>query len=163
MEQLTLGRQIHRVSNLLDRRINHIPLYFQGENLTYMQRMIIIFVHYRSRKGDVFQRDLEKAFSIRRSTASGLVQLMEKKGLLFRVPFAGDGRLKRICLTAEAEKLLGQIEENARQMEALLEQGLTKAQIQQLAQLLQRLEDNITCAQSSPLTDAATKGGIIHD
>ena len=73
MEQLTLGRQIHRVSNLLDRRINHIPLYFQGENLTYMQRMIIIFVHYRSRKGDVFQRDLEKAIGYAEETDLMLV------------------------------------------------------------------------------------------
>ena len=71
MEQVPLGKQLKSVSNLFSRHLNQIPLYHEGENLTPMQRMIIVVVHEKSQTQDVFQRDLEKFFSIRRSTVTG--------------------------------------------------------------------------------------------
>ena len=36
----------------------------------------------------MFQRDVEAEFNIRRSTATGILQLMEKNGFLLREPVA---------------------------------------------------------------------------
>ena len=50
----------------------------------------------------MFQRDLQAHFSVRRSTVTGLLQLMEKKGLITRSSVAQDARLKKIQLTPRA-------------------------------------------------------------
>ncbi len=57
---------------------------------------------YRNRDRDVFQRDFEEEFSIRRSTATKMLQLMEKNGLIVRSPVEYDARLKKITLTEKA-------------------------------------------------------------
>ena len=47
----------------------------------------------------VYQKDIEKAFGITRSTASRVLSLMEKKNLIERSCAAHDARLKRVTLT----------------------------------------------------------------
>ena len=49
----------------------------QGE-LTMMQSWILGFI-YRNPQREIFQKDIEAKFSIARSTATGILQLMEKK------------------------------------------------------------------------------------
>ena len=143
MEQVPLGKQLKSVSNLFSRHLNQIPLYHEGENLTPMQRMIIVVVHEKSQTQDVFQRDLEKFFSIRRSTVTGVLQLMEKRGLLVREHSTQDGRLKRLCLTDQANALFAIIQQNLQEAEALLCQGLTKEEIAFFSAILAKMEQNI--------------------
>lgn len=143
MAKEPLGKQLKSVSNLFSRRIHQLPLIHQGENLTPMQRMIIVVVHEKSKTGDVFQRDLEQFFSIRRSTVTGVLQLMEKRGLLLREPTAQDGRLKRIRLTETSNGLFALIQKNLEETEALLCQGLTKDEISFFSNILTKMEQNI--------------------
>ena len=51
MEQVPLGKQLKSVSNLFSRHLNQIPLYHEGENLTPMQRMIIVVVFLTALRG----------------------------------------------------------------------------------------------------------------
>ena len=51
---------------------------------------------------DIFQKDFEEEFSIRRSTATKILQLMEKNGLIERQKVESDARLKKIVLTNKA-------------------------------------------------------------
>ena len=48
-----------------------------------MQGWIIDYIYDRG-NDPVFQRDIEKEFTIRRSTATELLKLMEKNGLITR-------------------------------------------------------------------------------
>ena len=68
------------------------------------------------RDRDVFQKDLECAFKIRRSTVSKTVELMEQKQLLVRESVNGDARKKRLRLTPKADAVL---EEMAKAVDAL--------------------------------------------
>lgn len=52
---------------------------------------------------DVCQKDLEKEFGFRASTATELLNTMEKRGLVKRVPSKTDARRKNIILTDDAE------------------------------------------------------------
>jgi len=69
---------------------------------------------------EIFQRDIEAQMGIRRSTATGILQLMEKNGLITREPVERDARLKKLTLTPaakEAHKAIAQvIEQNDREM-----------------------------------------------
>ena len=61
------------------------------------------------RDRDVFQKDLESAFKIRRSTVSKTVELMEQKQLLVRESVNGDARKKRLRLTPKADAVLAEM------------------------------------------------------
>src|SRR5690606_41099126 len=68
-----------------------VAMYFGQDGLTSMQGWIIGYLS-KHKEQPVFQRDLEKQFNIRRATASGLLQLMERNGLLRREIGRASGR-----------------------------------------------------------------------
>ncbi len=53
----------------------------------------------------VYQRDIEAAFGITRSTVTGMMQLMEKNGLIERKSVPHDSRLKQVCITENGRSL----------------------------------------------------------
>ncbi len=138
-----LGRQIKMAANLIGRRIGAIPAVYDGENLTMMQRITVgILYDYAQAGQDVFQRDLEREFSIRRSTATGLLQLMEKKGLIVREAVPYDARLKRLRLTSAAVQLNDEIRRGLHEMEVQLARGLSGEEIAELHRLLDIVAKN---------------------
>ena len=85
--------QLHRVDNLIFRRLNQ----FSRANGVEQ----IIEYLYRHRDEPVFQRDIEREFSITRSTVTNILQLMERKGYIRRLSVPQDARLKQLVLTEE--------------------------------------------------------------
>ena len=71
--------QIRRVDNLIFRKINQFARENGVEQATPMHGWIIEYL-YRHRDAAVFQRDIEREFSITRSTVTNILQLMERKG-----------------------------------------------------------------------------------
>lgn len=72
------GRLIHMLSHQLKRR-SAMPE--SGTGLTPMQKHVLTYILFETMVRDIYQKDIEKEFKIRRSTASGILQLMEKKWL----------------------------------------------------------------------------------
>ena len=66
---------------------------------------------------EVYQKDIEEEFRIRKSTATGILQLMEKNGFISRESSKKDARLKRIVPTPKAEALRPEILEHIRDTE----------------------------------------------
>lgn len=56
---------------------------------------------YENRKKDIFQKDIEKFFSIGRSTVTNIIQILEKKGYVRRESVEYDARLKKVILTEQ--------------------------------------------------------------
>ena len=92
--------QIRRVDNLIFRRINQFARANGVEQATPMHGWIIEYL-YRHREEPVFQRDIEREFSITRSTVTNILQLMERKGYIQRLSVPQDARLKQLVLTEE--------------------------------------------------------------
>ncbi|MDN5979386.1 MarR family winged helix-turn-helix transcriptional regulator [Bifidobacterium mongoliense] len=109
---------------------------------------IIMFLA-KSEGSDVFQHDIERRFSITRSTASRVLSLMERKGLIVRTSVAADARLKRITLTDAANAIVAELRENAQRMERQLMAGFSEREERQLAEYLKRLRNNVDMAQRS--------------
>lgn len=97
-----------------------------SHNFTKMQSWITGYIHDESKNHDVFQRDIEKEFKIRRSTATGILQLMEKNGYINRLPVAHDARLKKLVITQKAIDLNEEIRKNINEFEEELSNCLTK-------------------------------------
>ena len=92
-----IGREIKALNNqikrVMDSRLGQFAPNDDGP--TGVQGMIIGYLYYR-RDQDVYQRDVEAEFHIRRSTATGILQLLEKKGVIERLPVPSDARLKKL-------------------------------------------------------------------
>ena len=92
---------------------------------------------------DIFQRDLEKEFVMRRSTATNFVKKMEQAGLIRRESVAYDARLKKIILTDKAFELQAGMMANKKEFETLLRGDLSEAEIKQFIATIQKIKHNL--------------------
>ena len=157
----TLGYRIRLIQNEIHRRMEAK----RSENethseadLTGMQRWLMGYL--KEHEGEeVYQRDIERAFSVSRATASNMLSVMERKGLIERLPVERDARLKKLVLTERAQALLTRAEQDVREMEALLTAGMEKQEICHLMQLLDRVLANLGVEETSPTRCCGGKDG----
>lgn len=74
-----LGKEVNILSNKIRRRIGSVTSEF---GVTSAQAKIVGFIYSESKKRDIFQRDIEEEFSIRKSSVTSILNLMEKKDLI---------------------------------------------------------------------------------
>ena len=121
-----IGAQLGVLSNLMKRQMA-APLAERFAHVTGTQAMIILYL--ARAEGERFQKDIEKQFRFRRSTATGILQLMERHGLLRREPVPQDGRLKRLVLTDQARALDAELTQRLRQTEERLRRGIGEEEL----------------------------------
>ena len=108
-----------------------------------MQKIVLHHIMFESLTRDVYQKDLEKEFRIRRSTATGILQLLEKNGFVVREPVKQDARLKKIVPTEKATGLRERILKNIRDMEALLRKDVSSEDMEICVQVLEKMSENL--------------------
>ena len=99
-ERGDVGKIINRISHQLKRRMN---CHEEEDSLTNMQRHVLHYILLQSMSRDIYQKDVEAEFQIRRSTATGILQLLEKNGFILRKAEDRDARLKKIVPTEKAD------------------------------------------------------------
>lgn len=99
-----MGRLIQMLSHQMKRK-NCIVTMIDGDGLTVMQKHILKFILLETLHREIYQKDIEEEFQIRKSTVTGILQLMEKNGFIYRENVEKDARLKRIVPTKKAEAL----------------------------------------------------------
>ncbi len=136
----TLGKGIHILSRQLKREMD-FKLAKYG--ITGVQSAMIGFIYDESRKKDVFAKDIEKNFDIRRASIAGMLQNMEKNGLIKRETVGNDARLRRIVLTQKALKIRKEVEKNIRKVEKQAMEGLTKEEVRKYVELTKKMSTNL--------------------
>lgn len=116
----------------------------QSLGITAAQSHVMHYILVKCAEGPVFQRDVEKAFSLSRSAATGILQLMEKRGLILRSPVEGDARLKGLQLTEAAVQIHDQIDQGIEHMEHKLRQGLSDEEVEQFHRMLDIISRNLS-------------------
>ncbi len=134
------GMWINALSHKLKKRMN---ANMQSLGLTGVQGHVMRYILLKCDDGPVFQRDVESAFGLSRSTATGILQLMEKNGLILRENVASDARLKNLIPTEKAALLNAQINEYLHQTELSLTQGLSHAQLSVFIETASRMYANL--------------------
>ena len=119
---------------------------------TMMQKLFLGYLDAH-RDRDVYQKDLEAAFHIRRSTASGILQIMVRDGLLVREPVEGDARLKRLVLTPIAQEQLSQMQQDLLRVENKATAALTKQELETLFTLLDKVRGSLAPGKEEPFID----------
>lgn len=98
---------------------------------------------YENRDCDVFQRDFEARFSIRRSTATNMLKLMEKNGIITRESVPYDARLKKITLTEKAVKIHKKATENIETFEKTIRRGITDKELATFYNVADKIKKNL--------------------
>lgn len=133
-----VGGRIRMLSNLIRRRMDEdMP-----PEVTGMQGWIIGYIQ-RHEGQELFQRDVEAQFNLRRSTATGILQLMEKNGLLRREPVPQDARLKKLVLTPKALALHQSVVERIHATEAQITDGVSPEELEQFFAVSEKFLRNL--------------------
>lgn len=136
--EFRFGREVQNVANRF-RRLGDENL--QKEGITISQLRVIAFVSFH---GDgVCQKSLEEHFDIRRSSVTGLLQNMEKSGLLVRRSSETDARVKIVSLTEKGKALDEKLQSYIQGLESDLMQGFDPDEKKLLSSFLQRMLKNL--------------------
>lgn len=145
MEKMKIGLELRALNNLIQRYLVFSSHHREIETVTGNNGWIIGYLA-RNAGRDIFQKDLEDHFTIARSTASKVLSLMERKGLIERREVQRDARLRKIVLTEKAWQLEGLMCEDADRMERKLTNGFSEEELNSLSGYLQRMKQNISAS-----------------
>lgn len=126
---------IKRASLVFDKLSNQILTPYE---LTGSQFKILM-VLYHAPAGSVRQADIEAKFAMTNPTVTGLVQKLEEKELVKRVPNPEDKRSKVLMLTDRAIEMKEQLMRLADALETQMTENLTSDECDQLCALLAKL------------------------
>ena len=137
-----IGVELKRLNNEIHSRMAIFRAETGADDLTMMQSWIVGFL-YNKRDQEIFQKDIEAEFSIARSTATGILQLMEKKGYIRRESLDRDARLKRVVLTENGIMLHENIIHNIDWMEKKLREGISREEMDIFFTVIRKMRRNI--------------------
>ena len=112
------------------------------DNITVSQAYVIDFITDNSDR-DVFQKDLEMEFDLKRSSVSLMLSNMEKHDLIKRVPVSEDARLKKIVLTEKAVEISKKISAAIDSVEGQLAESMDQDEINTFLNMLNKIRSNI--------------------
>ena len=142
MKNRKIGFEIHRSSRLVKRYLDKDTAGIFVDNMTGTHGRAIGYFYHNSNR-DIFQKDFEQEFDIRPSTASNILFLMEKNGLITRESVPCDARLKKITLTKKAVDIHHLIESTLDKLEENLKEGISDEELSIFFRVIDKLNNNI--------------------
>lgn len=107
-------------------------------DLSHTQYKIMMML-YRNPDMSIRQIDIEEKFSLTNPSVSGIIQNLEKKGLVRRVQNPEDKRSKLVCLTEKAFALKDELDQLGETLEKKVTEGLNEEECVQLCALLAKM------------------------
>ena len=140
--QYPLGLHINKLNRLISRKVDAAVIHAIDDDITVSQAYVIDFITDNSNR-DIFQKDLEMEFDLKRSSVSLMLNNMEKHDLIKRVPVAEDARLKKIILTEKSVELSKKIAIAIDSVESKLSENMDQDEINTFLNMLNKIRTNI--------------------
>lgn len=137
-----LGFEIGRTSRLIRRVMDNSSTKEYIDKVTGTHGWALGYFH-SNRDKDIFQKDFEKEFDIRRSTASRILSLMEENGMITRESVPYDARLKKIVLTEKAFRIQKEVIAFFDSLESEYIKGISEDELMTFYLVLDKINDNI--------------------
>ena len=123
------GALLNQTSRLIRRALDARISAAVTTGLSGTRGMVLGDIVRANRTGrDVYQRDIEQWFNIRRSSVTALLQGMEQDGFITRCAVEKDARLKRLVATEKGRACHAEIEACIAQFEDDLQKGVDPQQ-----------------------------------
>lgn len=141
MEEKTIFTEIRILSNLIRQKLWSNPQAEIDGKLIGGHGYILKFI---AESGSaVFQRDIEKAFKIRRSTVTQTLNRMENNGIILRKSVNYDSRLKQIELTEKGKQIHLSFKNRAENFENEVSRALTLKERECFLCLISKLQKKV--------------------
>lgn len=137
-----LGFVIHQMDNLINRTRIALGLKTGVDEMTTMNAWIVAYLCQNAER-DIFQRDLEREFSLAKSTITCILKPMEQKGYIERVSVASDARLKKLVVTEKGKELHHICYDNMTKMEQTLRAGFSDEELQTFYNIVEKMKNNV--------------------
>ena len=141
MENKRIGFELKKITTRM-KRILDLQCADSREPITGVQGWIVAYVCNNPDR-DVFQRDIEEMFRIRRSTATGILNGMQAAGLIFRRAVDYDARLKKIVPTEKAVILHEKAKKALDEFESNLKKNIPEGKLAVFFEVLARIGRNL--------------------
>ena len=135
MENVEISVLIKMSSLILDKHANQLLAPY---DLTGSQFRILMLL-YQSPSGNIRQIDIENEFLMTNPTVTGLVQKLEQKELIQRIPNTEDRRSKLLVLTERAMKMKEEILRVSDDLERQMTVNLSQKECAKLRELLTKI------------------------
>lgn len=142
-EKLKLGLDISKINHIISRKMDASVISAIDDNLTISQAYVIDFICNEGKDKDVFQKDLESVFDLKRSSISLMLNNMEKNGLIGRMLVKEDGRLKKIVLTEKSIKIYEKISDAIDLIENKLSENITEEEVKVFQNVLNKIRNSL--------------------
>ena len=137
-----VGFQINGLSHMI-RWLTHQYAGEDGEHSGAGMYGWLIGFMYDNQDKDIFQRDLQQQFSVRRSTMTGILQAMEREGMITRSSVPWDARLKKIQLTEKAIDRQEKFQKTIAAIEDRVSSGLTPEEKETFIRLCEKIGESL--------------------
>ncbi len=136
-----LGAEIRCVQRLIHHRVEKFRLE-SGNTLTLVQTRTLGFLLMNPDK-ELYQKDIERELNIRRSTATELLNVLERDGYLIRKSVVSDKRLKKLLPTQKAKDLGMRIFLDMQNLEKLLSKDIAQEDLEVFYRVTAQMKRNL--------------------
>lgn len=140
MEEKHIGKEIVILSHGIKRKMQETA---ESVGITGTQSRVLQYISEESKVREVFQKDIEDAFQIRRSTVTQILQLMERDGVIFRESVARDARLKKLVMTPKGYEIEAVMKGQISDMEERIIKNISTEEREQLLNILEKIRKNL--------------------
>ena len=138
MEQ-RIGMEIRVLSKYMGRYLDDI----HGIDCMLSGPQGLILIYLCESDEEVYQKDIEKYFNIRRYTAKGLLNSLEKNGYIIKEPVENDKRMKKIKATEHAYSTVEKIDNHVIQLEKIMLNGINEKEVKQFRNTISKMTLNL--------------------
>ena len=141
MEDLEqIGTKFKKIHNIIGNEFNKK---MARVDLTRSQMEVLMYL-IKSKDKDISGRDIEKFFDLTNPTVSGILDRLEIKGFITRVPSIADARIKHIKATDKAIEIKEESKKMRREIQKKMFGGLSKEDIAAIDALLDKILNSIS-------------------
>lgn len=141
--KLKLGLNIEKINHIISRKMDSAVIKAIDDNITVSQAYVIDFIATEGKNREIFQKDLENEFDLKRSSVSLMLSNMEKSDLIKRVSVSEDARLKQIILTEKSLKIYDKISLAIDSVENKLAENLKPEEIKIFLDIIDKMRNNL--------------------
>ena len=144
--QRDVGATIKRFGNCLEREAKKAEqhLHKKGADITRSQGAVLGFIYSKYCQNiNVYQKDIERAFDLRRPSATNILNRLEIKGYIKRIKESFDARTKRLELTRKGMDFIGVVKEDVLLFEKKIIEGISKKELDTLYSVIEKMTDNL--------------------
>ena len=131
------------LSHLMHRKLDSSVCGMQEGGLTGKRAAVLNYIVDVHSQREVLQKEIETVFNIRRSTATSLLQDLERYGYVTRENMPDDARLKKIVPTEKAEMCHKAVKDSLRDISKKMERELTDEEKAGFLSVLEKMIVNL--------------------